>query len=240
LEYYGSTGGEKLLNFTYAYCGGNPFNRIDPDGRWDISDFQALCNNVNAAIKKMNAAYYKLKVKAKQTLKTVNKEAQKYFGMPLISTTATTTTPYKRSIIDTQEYGDKITLDKPLSTTIGKSNRLINLDVATSKEGDKTYKVSAVTGNSLSYNTTTGMLGQGITIGKLELHTSIGSGVGLGEYSGGFEWSTKGVTKGFDVDVRPGFGTLVAAGAAGAYMLYGHQGSDAVNAAAENLLTVSH
>jgi len=51
--FYGSTGGEKLLNFTYAYCGGNPFNRIDPDGRWDISDFQALCNNVNAAIKKM-------------------------------------------------------------------------------------------------------------------------------------------------------------------------------------------
>jgi len=76
--FYGSTGGEKLLNFTYAYCGGNPFNRIDPDGRWDISDFQALCNNVNAAIRK-------LKNKTIKTFKTVNNKIEKTIGKPLMS-----------------------------------------------------------------------------------------------------------------------------------------------------------
>jgi hypothetical protein len=54
----------------YAYCGGNPVNRIDPDGRFDMSDLQAVCDMANAAIDK-------LKNKAKQAIKEVKQEAKK-------------------------------------------------------------------------------------------------------------------------------------------------------------------
>ena len=50
----------------YAYCGGNPVNRIDPDGRLDMSGLLLLCAGANTAIRKVNAAIYnRLKSKYK-------------------------------------------------------------------------------------------------------------------------------------------------------------------------------
>jgi hypothetical protein len=205
LEYYGSTGGEKLLNFTYAYCGGNPFNRIDPDGRWDISDFQALCNNVNAAIRKVKNG-------VKKVVKYVNKETEKHFGTPFITLTNTNKISAENKLIDTGFLGDKLTKEKSVSTKIGKGKGLINLDVTTNNNKFESISASTKLGNAFSINTSL-MIGYGQSIGDSEFHMSRGPGVGLGEY--GFGWSTtvKGATIGKDIDVRPGVGTAAAVAA---------------------------